>query len=180
MMKIPEWQYPLYKESDRLAYSVLEKLGRSKNYPKLVGTEENIKSFLKLLLISQKMKDYRKFRGIVLSELKKNEVDEVDIPKILDQGKTIEITRGVDKSWAVFIQDNRICELIDEFNDSNTEFQGSNDKTVEFIVRFLLSQLLQDWRGPLMAVLLQCLEFENVRVSELNELLKIWDYTKIF
>lgn len=177
MSKIPEWQYPLYKEPDKVAYSILEKLGKSKRYPKLIGTQDKINGFLNRLLLSQKMKDYRRFRDIALNEFEK---DEVDIQKILDKSKDLEIPRGIDDSWAIFIQDKRICELMDTVQDSRIEFQGTNDELVEFVVRFLLSQLLQDWRGPLMAVILECLEDKTIRVSKLNNLLKIWDYTEVF
>ena len=177
MKKIPEWQYPLYKESDKVVYAFLEKLGKSKEYPKLVGLKEEINTFLKLLVLSQKMKDYRKFRDIALTEFKK---EEVSIRKIVTESKNLEIHRGIDKSWAIFLQDKRLCELMDEFQDAEIEFLGNNDQICEFFVRFLLTQLLQDWRGPLMAVILCCLEDKRVKISKLNNLLGIWDYTKIF
>lgn len=176
-MKIPEWQYPLYKESDVTAYTVLEKLGQSKKYPTLAGSKEEINVFLRLLILSQKMKDYRKFRDITLGEFKKKEAN---IPTILEQSKNIEISRGIDESWAIVGQDKRLCELMDEFQDAKTEFIGNNEQIGEFLVRFLLSQLLQDWRGPLMAVILECLQDKTVQISTFNNLLKIWDYTKIF
>ncbi len=31
MKKIPEWQYPLYKEVDKITYTLLEKLGKREN-----------------------------------------------------------------------------------------------------------------------------------------------------
>lgn len=177
MNKIPEWQYPLYEEPDKVAYSILEKLGKSKKYPKLTGSQYEINKFVKLLIISQKMKDYRRFRDITLNEFKK---EKVNIPKILDESRNLEIPRGIDDSWVIFIQDKRICELIDEVRNLKIEFQGTNNKIVEFVVRFLLSQLLQDWRGPLMAVLLECSGNKLMKISKLNGLLKIWDYTEVF
>jgi len=80
MPNIPEWQYPLYKESDKIAYAILEKLGKSKSYPKLIGSRDEINDFLKLLILSQKMKDYRRFRNVVLGEFKKKETN---TPRIL-------------------------------------------------------------------------------------------------
>src|SRR3989344_3963580 len=136
MANIPEWQYPLYKEPDKVAYAILEKIGKSKLYPKLVGSKEEINDFLKLLVVSQKMKYYRKFRDIALNEFKKKE--------------------------------------------AKIQFIGNDDEVSEFFVRFLLSQLLQDWRCPLMAVLLECLQDKKVKIAKLNNLLKIWDYTKVF
>ncbi len=175
--KIPEWQYPLYKESDKTAYETLEKLGKSKKYPQLIGSEEEINRFLKLLILSQKMKDYRLFRDIALNEFKKKEAN---ISRILNESKDLEIPRGIDTSWAVVGQDKRLCELIDDFQDTQIKFIGNNQQIGEFFVRFLLSQLLQDWRGPLMAVILECLQDKKVNIGQLNNLLKIWDYTQIF
>jgi|SRR3989338_58645 len=176
MNKIPEWQYPLYKESDKIVYSLLEKLGKSQKYPQLVGSKDEINAFLKLLVISQKMKDYREFRDIALAEFRKNEVK---IRKILDESRNIEIHAGIDNSWAIFLQDKRLCELIDDFRDARIKFMGNNGQICEFFVRFLLSQLLQDWRGPLMAVILESLDNKKIKIAKLNNLLKIWDYTGI-
>ncbi len=176
-MKIPEWQYPLYKESDKTAYAILEKLGKSHKYSKLVGSKEEINAFLKLLVLSQKMKDYRKFRDIAIGEFKKREVN---IPTILKHSKNLEIPRSIDESWAIFLQDKRLCELMDDFQDAKIEFTGNNEQIGEFLARFLLTQLLQDWRGPLMAVILECLQDKTVQLLKLNNLLKIWDYTEIF
>jgi len=176
-MKIPEWQYPLYKDIDKENYIFLEWIGKSKKYPKIIGEKNEINSLLRLIIASQKMKDYRKFRIILMDELKK---EEINIPDVLDRSNELKIIKGVDESWAIFFQDKRICELIDEFNDSDIEFIGNKNQVLEFIVRFFLSQLLQDWRGPLMAVIITCLQDKKVEISKLNDLLKIWDYTGIF
>ncbi len=177
MVDIPEWQYPLYKEPDKVAYIILERLGKSKSHPKLVGSKEELNDFLKLLVISQKMKDYRKFRNIALNEFKKKEVS---ISKVLGESKNLEISKGIDKSWAIFTQDKRLCELMDDFQDARILFIGNDNEVSQFFIRFQLSQLLQDWRGPLMAVLLECLQDKNVKIAKLNNLLKLWDYTKVF
>lgn len=174
---IPEWQYPLYKGSDRQAYLFIKKLANTKHFPRLYGSQKEISLLLKFLILSQKLKDYRKFRDIVLPEFKGKEVN---VPKLLKATEDIKIPRGIDESWAIFTQDKRLCELMDEFNDAQIGFVGTNDECVEFVMRFLLSQLLQDWRGPKMAVLLECLKTKKVKVKKLNVLLGIWDYTKVF
>lgn len=177
MKNIPEWQYPLYKESDKTTYAILEKSGKSGKYPTLVGSKEEIDTFLKLLILSQKIKDYRKFRDIALVEFQKKEAN---ISTILKQSKNIQIPRGIDESWAIFLQDKRLCKLMDEFQDAKIEFVGNDEQIGEFFVRFLLTQLLQDWRGSLMAVILECLQNKIIQLSKLNNLLEIWDYTEIF
>jgi len=122
------------------------------------------------------MKDYRKFRDIALAEFKK---EEISIRKIVTESKDLEIPKGIDESWAIFLQDKRLCELMDKLQDAKIEFIGNKDQISEFFVRFLLSQLLQDWRGLLMAVILECLQSKRVKIAKLNNLLKIWDYTRI-
>ncbi|MFH0853406.1 MAG: hypothetical protein V1853_03290 [bacterium] len=177
MNKIPEWQYPLYKKSDQVAYNLLSRLGKSKKYPELIGQDKEVNKFLKLLLLSQKMKDYRKFRDIVLKELLKKKVD---VSKLLIKGGQLKIPKDIDKSWAVFTQDRRICQLIDQLGGADIQFRGNRKEVIEFVVRFWLSQLLTDWRGPIMAVLLECLKNRTTLISRLNKLLQNWDYTKIF
>lgn len=177
MTKIPYWAYPLYKKSDKTAYFLLVKLAKTKKYLKIMGKQKEINSFLKLLILSQKMKNYRVFRDLALPEFKKKTVN---IRKILEKTKNIKITRGVDKSWTVFTQDIKLCQLLDKFQKSKIKFYDSNKEILEFVVRFLFSQLLQDWRGALMMVVLESLKMKKVKISKLNNLLKIWDQTKIF
>ncbi len=176
MKEIPEWQYPLYKRSDKSAYAFLKKLGTIGRYPELLGTRIEKSDFLRLLPVSQKMKDYRKFRDDTLREFRK---DTANIPKLIRNGKKLGIRRG-NVSWAMFRQDRRICELIDDVRIANVQYSGQDRDISEFVVRFWLSQLFQDWRGPLMALLLEFRSGDTIRLSKLNRLLKRWDYTGIF
>ena len=86
-MKIPEWQYPLYKDIDKENYIFLEWIGKSKKYPKIIGEKNEINSLLRLIIASQKMKDYRKFRIILMDELKKEEKEPKMLIKILRKEK---------------------------------------------------------------------------------------------
>jgi hypothetical protein len=174
MKKIPEWQYPLYEKSDRVAYKALRNLGKSKIYPEITGTRNETNEFLRLLIIGQKSRDYRTLRDIVTNEIRKNEID---APKILRMGRAA--LQNADESWAIFTQDKRICEMIGSLSSRKVEFSGNDREIIEFSARFMLSQMLQDWRGPLMAVLIECRK-KKISLRKLNNLLKLWDYTKIF
>ena len=110
----PEWFYPLYKESDKEVYAALLRFAKAKKCPKFKGTGEELNEFLKLIVYSGKSRDYRKYRDLILPEL---ENGEIDLHDFVEKGKGLKITRGVDKSWAVFIQDKRICEVLDNFYD---------------------------------------------------------------
>lgn len=176
MAAIPEWQYPLYKDSDKAAYSNLKKLAKSGKYPKLVGTPSARDYFLKLLVLSQKMKDYRQFRDRVIKEFS---FGEVNLTHTLKESTDLEIPRGIDLSWVVFMQDRRLCEMLDIFQDRVIEFQGTDLEIGEFVVRFLLTQLLTDWRGPLFLVVTEGLKERKIKLSKINQQLKIWDYTQL-
>jgi|GEM_PF-1910521 len=177
-MKFPEYVYPLYKKSDKEAYNILRKLSARENIRKVkvIGGKEDVAAFIKLLLASQKMRDYRKFRDEVLKDLRNGTLG---LRRLVAFGKKLKIPRGVDRSWAVFIQDKRLCIFIDELLKKNITFSYTNKSLVEFVVRFLLSQLLYDWRGPLLAVLLECLERRKVSVARLGRLLKRWNCTRV-
>ena len=172
MLKISEWQYPLYQPADRTAYKFFLSLLKKKKYPKLIGSSADINQMIRLITAGQKMKDYRQFRNIILTELKK---PVINAAAILFKFKDFKIPAGVAKSWAIFYQDKKLCLVIDKFLIKKNQFKGANSQAVEFIVRFLLSQLLYDWRGPLLAILLECLKAKSVAFAKLNRFLKIWN-----
>ena len=173
----PEWFYPLYKDSDKEVYTILLRLAKAKNYPKFKGAEEQLSEFLKLVVYSGKSRNYRKYRDLILPELEK---EEIDLHDFIGKGKGLKIPHGVDESWAIFIQDKRICEILDDFYDAKIEFRGNAEETLEFLARYMLTQLLQDWRGPKLAVALFSLTNKRVHIKDLNQLLSHWDFTKIF
>jgi len=114
---------------------------------------------------------------MIFKEFKKGKVS---ITQLLAKGKEINIPRGVDESWAIFTQDKRICELLDKFADMEIIFIGTTAEKLEFVKKYMLTQLLQDWRGPKLVVVIEAIECKQVNISELNKLLSLWDFTKIF
>ena len=176
-MKNSEYFYPLYKEEDKRAYDALVDVAHRNNYPTLIGTESGLNEFLRLMVYSGKVKDYRRMRDSIIENVQKGIIN---TPELARKAKAMEIPRGVDTSWAIFTQDKRICELLDEFTDATIMFVGTRGEKVEFIKRYMLTQLLQDWRGPKLAVVIESLRKKQVQVSALNKLLKLWDFTDIF
>lgn len=178
MTKIPEWIYPLYKPSDKKVFKLLVKLGQGKINPKIIGAKKEISELIKLLIVTQKMKKYRIFRDIVLRNIKRKEI--IDTQYLIKEGKKLKIPKGIDKSWAIFKQDQRLCILIDKLVKSRVGYIGSKKDIIEFIARFLLTQLLQDWRGPKMMVIKEGIKSSKVSLKKLNKLLRYWDFTGIF
>ena len=56
---------------------------------------------------------------------------------------------------------------------------GTDEEFNEFALRYLISIWLIDWEGPLY-VLLQLTKKGIVNLHELNDVLSMWDFTKIF
>src|SRR3989338_4543962 len=163
MARIPEWQYPLYKDSDKAAYSQLKDLAKAGKYPRLVGTPSARDYFLKFLILSQKIKDYRQFRDRIIKNISSGEIN---LTRLLGENEELDIPKGIDLSWVVFMQDRRLCELIDLFQGKVIKFEGQDQEYGEFVVKFLLTQLLTDWRGPLMLVVLEGLKEKTIKLAK--------------
>ncbi len=162
--------YPLYKQSDKKAYNVLKgHVGKI-----IVKDNVNIDELIKTILISQCYYNYRKIRDRIIEELDRN--NRINSSNIL---KTVE-TVDIDCSWAVFRQDKEICDMCKKLKGKDVMYDGNNYTYSEFIIRFLLTQLMHDWRGPLIYVLKTSLENKRVNVPLLNAYLALWDFTNIF
>jgi len=177
MKKIPEWIYPLYKPSDKKVFKLFIDLGKGRKKPKIIGTHKDISAFVKIMIITQILKNYRLYRDMIVKQLKRGHLD---LPVLVVQGKKIKIPKGIDRSWVVFTQDKRLCLLVNKLKSKKVIYYGTARDLVEFIARFFLSQLLQDWRGPKMMVLVESLKTSRVSLKKLNKLLGYWDFTRIF
>ena len=175
MKKIPEWQYPFWNKWNKDFYMFLVKLAK-RPHPKIISTKNERNQFLKILFSSQKMKDYRAFFNTLIEEFQKKEFD---ISKIIDKSKYLEIPEGK-LDWAIWQTDRRICEYIDEIRYKEIDFLGSDKEFFEFILRFSLSQFLSFWQGPMLHMLVTIKDVKKIRLKELNDQLKIWDYTEVF
>ncbi len=176
MKKIPEWQYPLYRSWDKELYKKIEKLAKSKKYPKIIGTQGDIDIFLKTMIRTQKMSAWRTFFELIYDDLDK---EVFDMKNINEKAKDLEIKEGI-PNWATLGHQKRICLLNDEIGKQKISFIGLEEETFEFILRFILSQLLISWETPLLAIFLEIEDKEKIETKKLNKLFGIWDYTKVF
>jgi len=176
-MKNQRYFYPLYKEQDKKLFDLLIDSVHKNKLPETKGGEEDLISFVKLLISSQKMKDYRKFWDELIESYQSGRLD---LNHLNDFGNKLEITKGVDESWAIFHQDKEICNEIDRVAELDIDRLINFEMTGEFITRFLLTQLLFDWRGPLLATCLTIAESNEINFANLNEILKTWDLAEIW
>ncbi len=176
-MKNKRYFYPLYKEQDKKLFELLIDSVYKNKFPGIKGGEQDLISFVKLLISSQKMKDYRKFWDELINSYKSFSFD---LYHLNDFGSKIEVAKGVDESWAVFHQDKEICNEIDIIIELDIDRLANSEMAGEFITRFLLTQLLFDWRGPLLATCVTITESNEINFANLNEILKTWDLAKIW
>lgn len=176
-MKNQRYFYPLYKEQDKKLFDLLINSANKNKFPEIKGGAEDLTTFVKLLISSQKMKDYRKFWDELINSYQSFVFD---LDHLNDFGNKIEVIKGVDKSWAIFHQDKEICNEIDRVAELHIDRLTNSEMASEFITRFLLTQLLFDWRGPLLATCITIAESNEIDFANLNEILKTWDLTSVW
>lgn len=170
----PKYRYPLYDKWDKDCYKLIVKLAHQKQIPKILGTKEDINEFLKLLIQSQKMDNWRKFFRIVLKPVSSKQIV---IPRILKQ--KFQIPKGY-KRWVVFREDREVSDFLDNFEKRRLQFIGSDKEIVEFILRFILTQLLLDWKSSLHALKKFIGKNSKIKLKSLNKVLSEFDYTDVF
>jgi len=170
----PKYRYPLYDKWDRDCYKLVVKLAHQKQIPKILGTKDKMNEFLRLLVQSQKMDNWRNFLRIILKSLSSKQID---IPKILKQ--KFRIPKGYE-NWVVRREHRELSNFLDRFGKEQLQFIGSDKETVEFILRFTLAQQLLDWKGSLLAIKEVIDGKSQVTLKSLNKVLSEFDYTNVF
>ena len=170
--------YPLYDKFDQNFFASLEKAVKLRY--EFVGDNDEKVFFVKSLLCFQMLKDYR----APLYPIHDNLTKKTDLKAINDALKSQGFSAGgslADKLLSVFQwkRDKEMGRLAKKFFKTNVKIIGTDNAFDEFVLRYLVSIWLVDWEGPLYAVL-QSTKDGTVRLKELNEILALWDFTKIF
>ena len=163
--------YPLIDEFDRNFFASLQKAVKERYI--FVGDDDEKVFFAKSILCFQMLKDYR----APLYAINDNLAKKTSLKAINDIIKSKEFV--IDYSWAVWTRDKDMGRLAKKLFSSPLEIIGTNEEFNEFVLRYLISIWLVDWEGPLYA-LLQSTKDGKVNLDELNKILSLWDFTKIF
>lgn len=163
--------YPLIEDFDKNFFKMLQ-VAVKERY-EFVGNNEDKIFFIKTLLCFQILKDYRAPLHVIKKYLRKKINLKIINEKI--KAKNFEI----DYSWAVWTRDKEMGKLAEKFFKSNPKIIGTDNEFNEFVLRYLVSIWLAGWEGPLYAIL-QSAKDGTVHLNELNEILSLWDFTKIF
>ena len=158
-------------EFDRIFFASLKKA--VKNHYNFIGTNDEKVFFVKSLLCFQMLKDYRAPLHAINDNLTKKTILKV-INDAIKSNKFV-----IDYSWAVWTRDKEMGRLAKKLFSSPLKIVGTDEKFNEFVLRYLISIWLVDWEGPLYA-LLQSTKDGKANLDELNKILSLWDFTKIF
>ena len=163
--------YPLIDKFDRGFFASLQKAVKGKYA--FIGDDNEKSFFVKSLLCLQMLKDYRTPLHIINENLTKK----TDLKTINDAIKL----RGfvIYYSWAIWARDKKMGQLAKKLFSSPFKIIGSTQQFDVFVLRYLISIWLVDWEGPLYA-LLQSTKNGKENLNELNKILGLWDFTKIF
>lgn len=170
--------YPLYDTFDENFFASLKEAVKLRY--EFVGDNDEKVFFVKSLLCFQMLKDYR----VPLHPIQDNLTKKTNLKAINDALKSQGFSAGgslADKLLSVFQwkRDKEMGRLAKKFFKANVKIIGTSDQFNEFVLRYLISIWLVDWEGPLYAVL-QSTKDGTVRLKELNDILALWDFTKIF
>jgi len=163
--------YPLIDEFDRIFFASLKKAVKERY--SFVGDDDEKVFFVKSILCFQMFKDYR----VPLYTINDNLSKKTNLKAINNIIKSKEFV--IDYSWAVWARDKDMGRLAKKLFSSPLEIIGTDEKFNEFVLRYLISIWLVDWEGPLYA-LLQSTKDGKANLVELNKILSLWDFTKIF
>ncbi len=163
--------YPLVASFETDFFASLKKA--VKNRYSFIGDDRDKVFFAKSLLCFQMTKDYR----APLKSIKKNLAKKTDLKTINADIKDSGFK--VDYSWAVWKRDRIIGRLAKKLLGSKLKIVGTDKEFDEFILRYLISIWLVDWEGPLYALLISTKD-GKADLKEMNKILALWDFTKIF
>jgi len=165
--------YPLYHDFEkRLFVKLLEAVEKQYEF---VGSDQEKIFFIKTLFYYQLVnKDYRKHLRII----DKNLSPKTDIKKI--NGLVRKIKFEKDLSWITWLSEKDMIRLVDKFwHEKKVKLVGNNVEFNEFVLRYFVSIWLVGWAGPLYALLVATKD-GVVNFKECNNILALWDFTRIF
>lgn len=173
----PQYRYPFFEQWDKEAFTQIKEIGKTKKYPAITGSFEDKNQFLLTLIRSQKsLHGWRAMFVDVLKQVSKNNI--INTVELNKQYPLKNIVKSV-PAWVTYKEDEIVNNFIDELGIKKVTFQGTDKEFSEFIVRFILGQLGNDWEQTIMMIWEMLSKGSMLYLSELNNELKNFDYSKI-
>lgn len=174
----PQYRYSLFEAWDRKAFKVIKKIGKTKEYPKILGNNEDKNQFLITLIRTQKaLHDWRDFPKETLDQVSNSSLIDT---RLLNTKYPPESISKDEPEWVTYDEDRIVSNFIDELETRKIDFIGDSREFSEFIFRFILGQLGHDWEGTIMMIWEMLEDEDSLSLKELNNEMKNFDYLKIF
>lgn len=173
----PKYRYALFTLWDRKAFALIENIGKTGKYPRILGRKDDIDQFLTILIRTQKSThDWRNFLADILKEVKRNGV--INTRSLNKKYPPSSISKAK-PAWETYEEDKIVSDFIDELETRRIHFQGKNQEISEFVCRFILGQL-GDWECTIMMIWEMLGDKKELTMKYLNREMKNFDYLKLF
>ena len=178
MRSPPFYRYALFEEWDKTAFNQIKEIGKTKTYPKVIGSKIDKNLFLITLIRTQKtLNDWRDLLKDILKQISdKNIIHTIVLNKKYPPSS---IGNNV-PDWVTYEEDKIVNNFIDELETRRINFEGTNDEISEFVIRFILGQLGHDWEQTILMIWEMLGKENTISLEKLNDEMKNFDYLKLF
>ncbi len=174
----PYYRYSLFDPWDKEAFEQIKQIAKTKNFPKIIGSEKDKNQFLVTLIRTQKaLDDWRNMAIDVLRQVKEtNSIDTV----LLNNKYPPESIAKDKPAWITYEEDKIVSDFIDQLADKKIYFIGSNKEMSELVIRFILGQLGHDWEQTILLIWEMLGDQDTIELIELNKEFQNFDYLRLF
>ena len=174
----PKYRYPLFEPWDREAFELIKQIATHRKYPRILGRKEDKNQFLTTLIRTQKAP--HGWRNLLMSTLEQvRRTESIDTAELNTKYPPESINQAR-PAWVLYKEDRIVSDFIDDLGVKQVEFIGTDEGISEFIIRFILGQLGNDWKQTIMMVWELIGDGNVLEVRTLNEEMKNFDYLKLF
>lgn len=198
----PFYRYPLWEQWDKEAFEQLKEIGKTKQYPKIIGSPDDKNRFLIALIRTQKAlgvsyeeyerrikssneakikerhnkNDWRNMLIDILRQVK--ETNSINAILLNKKYPPESISKNI-PAWVTYKDDKIVNDFIDNLGTKKVKFQGTDKEMAEFVLRFILAQL-SDWEQSILMIWEMLGNENSINVKQLNEEMKNFDYLGLF
>ena len=170
----PKYRYPLNDQWDKDTFKLIRQIGKNRNYPKIIGNRDDINLFLKTLIRTQKaLHDWRAMLEDIVAQIRESDI--IKTAELNQKYPPESIGKDV-PAWVTYHEDKTVSDFIDELETRKVKFVGTESEVSEFIIRFLLGQLGNDWEFTIFMIWEMLGDHDKVKLADLNLELINFDY----
>lgn len=174
----PYYRYSLFDPWDKEAFELIKQIGKNKNYPEVLGSQEDKNKYLITLVRTQKsLHDWRNLLKDTLNQVR--QTGKINT-KLLNEKYPPESISKETPAWVTYEEDRIVSDFIDQLESRKIDFIGTDEEIAEFVMRFILGQLGHDWEQTIMMIW-EMFEGEDVlEIKQLNAEISNFDYLGFF